>query len=46
MYITTQELKKLTSENVSKRLAQANVASKNGIANFIKNINFDDKLKI
>ena len=39
MYITTQEFKKLTSENVSKRSAQTNVANKNGIANFIKNIN-------
>ena len=35
-YITTQEFNKLTSENVNTRLAQANLASKSDIANFIK----------
>ena len=35
-YITTQELNKLLSANFATRLAQANVASKNDIANFIK----------
>ena len=44
-YITTQELNKLTSENLNARLKQANLASKNDIANFIKKADFDDKLK-
>ena len=35
-YITCQEFNKLISENV--RLKQANLSSKNDIANFIKNI--------
>ena len=35
-YITTQELNKLTAENFTARLAQANLASKNDIANFVK----------
>ena len=35
-YITTQEFNKLTSDNFTARLAQANLASKNDIANFIK----------
>ena len=42
-YITCQEFNKLTSENF--RLKQANLASKNGIANFIKKAYFDNKLK-
>ena len=37
-YITTQEFNKLTSENFSASLAQANLASKNDIANFVKKI--------
>ena len=44
-YITTQENKKLTSENFAVNFAQANLESKNNIANFIKNTDFDDKLK-
>ena len=45
-YITTQECNKLTSENFAARLAQANLASKNDIATFVKKkIDFDDKLK-
>ena len=44
-YITTQEFNKLTLENTTGRLAQANLASKNDIANFIKKTDFDDKLK-
>lgn len=43
-YITTQEFK-LTSENTAARLAKANLASKNGIADFIKRTDFGDKLK-
>ena len=35
----------LTSENFTSRLAQTNLASKSDIANFVKKIDFDDKLK-
>ena len=35
-HITTQEFNKLTSENVTAWLAQANLARKINIANFIK----------
>ena len=45
-YIATQELNKLTSEIFTARLAQANLASKSDIANFVKKTDFDDKLKI
>ena len=41
----TQEFNKLISENFAARLAQANLASKKDIANFVKKIDFDDKLK-
>ena len=44
-YITTQEFNKLTSDNFTARLAKANLASKNDIADFVKNTDFDDKLK-
>ena len=44
-YITTPELNKLTAENCAARLAQANLASKIDIANFVNNTDFDDKLK-
>ena len=43
-YITIQEFK-LTSENTAARLAKANLASKNDIADFIKRTDFGDKLK-
>ena len=43
-YITTQEFNKLTSGKFSARLKQANLASKNDIANFVKKTDFD-KLK-
>ena len=48
--ITTQEfnikkLNSLTSENFASRLASANLAIKNDIANFVKKADFDDKLK-
>ena len=43
-YITTQEFSKLTSENFTARLKQANLANKNDIANFIKK-DFDNKLE-
>ena len=44
-YITTQEFNNLISENWTARLAQANLASKSNIANFVKKTDFADKLK-
>ena len=44
-YFTTQEFSKLTSENFTARLNQANLATKNYIVNFVKTTNFDHKLK-
>ena len=44
-YITAQEFHKLTSENVTARLAQANLVNKSDIANFVKKTDFDNKLK-
>ena len=44
-YITTQEFNKSTSENFAAGLAQANLASKIDIANFLKKTGFDDKQK-
>ena len=44
-YVTTPEFNKLTAENFVARLAQANLASKNGISNFVKKTDFDSKLK-
>ena len=35
----------ITSQKFAARLAQANLASKNGIAAFVKKINIDDKMK-
>ena len=35
-YITTQEFNKLKSEDISVRLSQANLATKNDIAHFVK----------
>ena len=35
-FITTREFHKVTTENFSARLAQANLASKNDIVNFMK----------
>ena len=35
----------LTAQNFAARLAQANLASTNDIANFVKKADFDDKLK-
>ena len=40
-YITTQEFKKIFSA----RLAQANLATKSNIDDFVKNTDSDDKLK-
>ena len=44
-YITTQDINKLTSESFTARLKQKKLASKNGIANFVKETNFDGKLR-
>ena len=44
-YITTPEFNKLTGENFAARVAQASLASKSDIANFVKKAGFDDKLK-
>ena len=47
-YINTPEFKlilKLTAENVTATVAQANSESKSAIANFVKKTDFDDKLK-
>ena len=44
-YITVPEFNKLTVENITVRLAQANLANKNDIANIVDKIDFDDKLK-
>ena len=44
-YITTQEFNKLTVENFAAKLKQANLASKNDIADFIKQTDFDKKLR-
>ena len=44
-YIATQEFNKLTSGIFAARLAKVNLASKTDIANFVKQADFDDKLK-
>ena len=44
-YITTPEFDKVTAETFAARLGQGNLVSKSDIANFIKKIEFDDKLK-
>ena len=44
-YITTQEFYKLTSKYFASRLAQANLARENDIADFVQKTDFDDKLK-
>ena len=44
-YITIQELNKLASESFIARLEQVNLARNNGIANFIKKTDFNNKLK-
>ena len=44
-YNTTQELNKLTSENFSARLKQANLTNNANIADFVKKTDFDNKLK-
>ena len=41
-----KKFNKLTAETFAARLAQANLASKNDIADFINTTDFDDKLQI
>ena len=43
--ITTQESNKLAAKDFSAILAQANLVSKNDIANFLKKADFENKLK-
>ena len=43
-YITTPEFNKLSAETFAARLAQANLTSKNEIANLIKKTDFEDQL--
>ena len=43
-YITIAEFNKLTAENFAVTLKQTNLASKNDIANFVNNTDFDNKL--
>ena len=45
MIMITQEFNKLTSENFTARLKQANLVSKNDIVNFVKKTDFYNKLK-
>ena len=40
-YVTTQEFNKLISGNFTARLAQANLASKNNTATFVKKTDFN-----
>ena len=40
-YITTPEFNKLTAENFTGRLAQANLATKSDIVNFLNRTDFD-----
>ena len=44
-YIITPEFNKLTAKDFAARLAQANLASKNDNANFIKKTDLGDELK-
>ena len=41
-YITTQDFNKLTAENFTARLKQANIVAKVDIADFIEKADFDD----
>ena len=44
-YITTQEFDKLIADNFGARLEEANLATKNDIADFVKETDFDKNLK-
>ena len=43
-YITTQQFDRLSAENFTARLKQANLETKADIDDFVEKINFDDKL--
>ena len=45
-YITTLEFNKLTTETITARLKQINLATKDDIADIAKKPDFNDKLKI
>ena len=45
LLFTTLVFHKLTSENFTAKLKQANLASKHAFANFVKRTDFDNKLK-
>ena len=45
VYKNTREFNKLTSENFADKLKQAQLVSKNYIADFVKHTDFDVKLK-
>ena len=45
-YITTQKFNKLTTKTFTTRLAQANLANKSDIANFVKKTDFNDNNKL
>ena len=45
-FITTKEFNRLAADNVAARLTQANLVSKNDIADFVKEVDFDEKLKL
>ena len=44
-YITTPKFNNLTAENFAPRLAQANLAYKSDIVNFVNKTDFDEKLQ-
>ena len=44
-YLTKQDFNNLRPENFAARLKQASLASKSNIADFVKQANFDEKLK-
>ena len=44
-YIITQEFNKLTEDNFVAKLAQAKLATKDGIADFVKETDFYQKIK-
>ena len=42
-FITTQEFNSLTTDNSAARLKEANLASRNNIANLVRQVYFDKK---
>ena len=44
-HVAAPEFNKLTKKNFDERFKQANFTSKNGTDNFIKNADFDNKLR-